>query len=132
VIVWPGLQAMPFSEGFARAKHCMRMVDSDRIAWAQEIAAYRTFLASLQPLSCSPKNNVIIGVPTAASGEPQALPLPIDRFTPRELVPGLESNAAAGESEDASTTAHAILSISIALAPEEGRPRPGGPGLLGE
>ncbi|CAM9708974.1 unnamed protein product, partial [Heterosigma akashiwo] len=50
------------SEQFQVAKKCMMIVDADRNSWAAEAAGYSTSLESLFPLSCSPKNNLIVGV----------------------------------------------------------------------
>lgn len=41
-------------------KYCMNLVDTDRSQYARE-HGYRTSLCSLKPLSCTPKNNLIIG-----------------------------------------------------------------------
>ncbi|XP_030048376.1 glutathione S-transferase C-terminal domain-containing protein [Microcaecilia unicolor] len=43
-------------------KHCMGLVDLDR-AWAAEGLGYSTQVISMEPESCSPKNNMIVGVP---------------------------------------------------------------------
>jgi hypothetical protein len=40
----------------------MNIVDMDRNAWAQE-HHYSTSLLSLNPLGCTPKNNIIVGIP---------------------------------------------------------------------
>ena len=77
----------PWSPAFARAKRCMRIVDADRMAWAVQVARYQTVICSLLPLACSPKNDVILGVPTEESGPPEEIPLPIDKFTPDECMP---------------------------------------------
>ncbi len=42
------------------AKRCMQLVDADRLCWAAG-RNYRVTLQSLQPLCCSPKNDLIIG-----------------------------------------------------------------------
>jgi len=83
-------ETFPMSPEFARAKRCMRIVDADRMAWAQQVARYRTFLCSLNPLACSPKNDVIIGAPSEESGPPEDIPLPVDRFTPDECAECLQ------------------------------------------
>jgi hypothetical protein len=69
------------SPAFAIAKQCMTAVDTDRLQWALEawaaagarwqVAApqqdndelWGAAVGSLQPFSCSPKNNVILGAP---------------------------------------------------------------------
>nr|XP_033812588.1 glutathione S-transferase C-terminal domain-containing protein isoform X2 [Geotrypetes seraphini] len=43
-------------------KHCMGLVDLDR-AWSAEGHGYSTQVISMEPESCSPKNNMIVGVP---------------------------------------------------------------------
>ncbi|XP_001367219.1 glutathione S-transferase C-terminal domain-containing protein [Monodelphis domestica] len=43
-------------------KQCMCLVDLDR-AWAAEERGYSVQLISMEPESCSPKNNMIVGVP---------------------------------------------------------------------
>lgn len=43
-----------------QGKYCMNLVDTDRSLYARE-HGYRTSLCSLIPLSCTPKNNLIIG-----------------------------------------------------------------------
>ena len=73
------------SDSFARAKRCMRIVDADRLQYAAEMGNYRTLITSLQPLNCSPKNNVIIGTPTAGSVRRGDIPLPVDKNTPQHL-----------------------------------------------
>eukprot|EP00911_Craspedida_sp_UC1_P002157 UC1_evm5s1656 len=52
---------------FRLAKTCMRLVDQDRLAHTSEISEYTCTLASLEPLGCSPKNNVIQGAPPLAA-----------------------------------------------------------------
>jgi hypothetical protein len=55
------------SESFLLAKRCMRLVDMDRclhfLRRARHLcgASYQCRLTSLFPLSCSPKNNVVVG-----------------------------------------------------------------------
>lgn len=48
---------------YKTAKTCMGLVDLDRNLWAQESGGYNTFLMSLDPPTCTPKNNVIVGIP---------------------------------------------------------------------
>ncbi|KAM5192119.1 glutathione S-transferase C-terminal domain-containing protein [Mantella aurantiaca] len=43
-------------------KQCMGLVDLDR-AWAAEQCGYKAQVISMEPESCSPKNNVIVGFP---------------------------------------------------------------------
>ncbi|XP_075056940.1 glutathione S-transferase C-terminal domain-containing protein isoform X1 [Mixophyes fleayi] len=43
-------------------KHCMGLVDLDR-AWAAEQYGYKAQVISMEPESCSPKNNLIVGSP---------------------------------------------------------------------
>ncbi|XP_074130009.1 glutathione S-transferase C-terminal domain-containing protein isoform X1 [Sminthopsis crassicaudata] len=43
-------------------KQCMCLVDLDR-AWAAEECGYSVQVVSMEPESCSPKNNMIVGVP---------------------------------------------------------------------
>ncbi|XP_077790015.1 glutathione S-transferase C-terminal domain-containing protein isoform X2 [Podarcis muralis] len=43
-------------------KHCMGLVDLDR-AWAVEKCNYSAQVISMEPETCSPKNNLIVGVP---------------------------------------------------------------------
>eukprot|EP01052_Picozoa_sp_SAG31_P028384 SAG31_NODE_2735_length_5170_cov_5.478407_3_plen_758_part_00 len=66
------------SPAFAVAKQCMRAVDSDRLQWAAEAWSktgveqgavhdkWSVAMGSLQPWSCSPKNNIILGGPAYA------------------------------------------------------------------
>lgn len=46
-----------------RGARCMGIIDSDRARLAQE-HGYSVTLSRLTPLSCTPKNNLLIGVPT--------------------------------------------------------------------
>ncbi|RUS71418.1 hypothetical protein EGW08_020822 [Elysia chlorotica] len=46
-----------------QGRECMNLVDSDRAAYARELG-YHVTLCSLQPLSCTPKNNLIVGIPS--------------------------------------------------------------------
>ncbi|XP_077332794.1 glutathione S-transferase C-terminal domain-containing protein [Lithobates pipiens] len=43
-------------------KRCMGLVDLDR-AWAAEQCGYKAHVISMEPESCSPKNNLIVGSP---------------------------------------------------------------------
>lgn len=52
----------PHKKQFCTAKKAMICVDIDRSSWAQQYQ-YTTDVKSLYPLNCSPKNNVIIGIP---------------------------------------------------------------------
>lgn len=45
-----------------RGARCMSVIDSDRLHLAEEFG-YRVTLTYLKPLSCTPKNNLLIGVP---------------------------------------------------------------------
>ncbi|KAL3880203.1 hypothetical protein ACJMK2_032464 [Sinanodonta woodiana] len=47
-------------ESEAQGKYCMNLVDTDRAMLAQE-HGYEVILCFLQPLSCTPKNNLLIG-----------------------------------------------------------------------
>ncbi|NXU58509.1 GSTCD protein, partial [Turnix velox] len=44
-------------------KQCMGLVDLDR-AWAAEACHYSVQVTSMEPESCSPKNNMVVGIPT--------------------------------------------------------------------
>ncbi|KAG6455082.1 glutathione S-transferase C-terminal domain-containing protein homolog [Manduca sexta] len=46
-----------------RGDKCMAVIDSDRGRLAEEFG-YKVTLTRLKPLSCTPKNNLLIGVPT--------------------------------------------------------------------
>lgn len=46
-----------------RGSRCMAVIDSDRARLAQEFG-YKVTLSRLKPLSCTPKNNLLIGVPS--------------------------------------------------------------------
>lgn len=46
-----------------QGRHCMNLVDTDRARLAEE-CGYSVTLCSLQPLSCTPKNNLLIGTKT--------------------------------------------------------------------
>jgi len=54
--------SFPSTPSFHIAKKCMTAIDYDRSLWAQSLG-YCTDIGSLNPLNCSPKNNIIIGVP---------------------------------------------------------------------
>lgn len=43
-------------------RYCMNLVDTDRLAYTEE-KGYDVILCSLQPLTCTPKNNLLIGTP---------------------------------------------------------------------
>lgn len=49
------------------AKLCMQMVDADRCRWMEE-QGYVCAMGSLHPLDCSPKNNLIVGLPAGRRG----------------------------------------------------------------
>eukprot|EP00750_Incisomonas_marina_P001812 INCI11684.1.p1 GENE.INCI11684.1~~INCI11684.1.p1 ORF type:complete len:896 (+),score=99.69 INCI11684.1:180-2867(+) len=68
---------------FRKAKRCMQIVDYDRQQWAQGAYNYQISEFSLEPLNCSPKNNVIVGVPPAAAGNMDDLPLVRSNLTHR-------------------------------------------------
>ncbi|KAH0615898.1 hypothetical protein JD844_026515 [Phrynosoma platyrhinos] len=46
-------------------KCCMGLVDLDR-AWSAERSNYSVQVISMEPETCSPKNNLIVGVPTSS------------------------------------------------------------------
>ncbi|XP_053610449.1 glutathione S-transferase C-terminal domain-containing protein homolog [Plodia interpunctella] len=46
-----------------RGARCMAIIDSDRARLAEEFG-YKVTLSRLKPLSCTPKNNLLIGVPS--------------------------------------------------------------------
>ena len=46
----------------SQGRHCMNLVDMDRALVARE-HGYQVTLCSLQPLTCTPKNNLLIGKP---------------------------------------------------------------------
>lgn len=52
------------NDNFIVAKQCMRLIDLDRASWTsdQVLGKYRLYQSSLQPLNCSPKNNVLIAM----------------------------------------------------------------------
>ena len=51
------------SRRFVTAKRCMVAIDADRLQALREAHGYaHTWMGSLRPLDCSPKNNVICGV----------------------------------------------------------------------
>ena len=54
------------SANFALAKRSMQLVDADRLLWARQ-HGYLVHMTSLTPLSITPKNNIIAGMPTAAA-----------------------------------------------------------------
>lgn len=47
---------------FVSGKKCMCLVDMDRATAAEE-HGYSVQVLSMEPESCSPKNNMIVGVP---------------------------------------------------------------------
>lgn len=47
---------------FFSGKQCMGLVDLDR-AWAAERCNYSVQVTSMEPESCSPKNNMFVGTP---------------------------------------------------------------------
>ncbi|XP_035992933.1 glutathione S-transferase C-terminal domain-containing protein [Fundulus heteroclitus] len=50
-------------------KHCMGLVDLDR-AWAAETHGYSVQVTTMEPESCSPKNNMLVGRPPQRTAEP--------------------------------------------------------------
>ncbi|XP_075980144.1 glutathione S-transferase C-terminal domain-containing protein homolog [Anticarsia gemmatalis] len=46
-----------------RGARCMAVIDSDRARLAEEFG-YKVTLSRLKPLTCTPKNNLLVGVPT--------------------------------------------------------------------
>ncbi|XP_076467808.1 glutathione S-transferase C-terminal domain-containing protein-like [Babylonia areolata] len=52
-----------------QGRQCMNLVDSDRAQLARE-AGYAVTLTSLQPLTCSPKNNLLIGYKDCTAAMP--------------------------------------------------------------
>lgn len=52
-----------FSLAVILGKQCMGLVDLDR-AWAAEEHNYTVQVISMEPESCSPKNNMFVGIPT--------------------------------------------------------------------
>uniref|UniRef100_UPI0037E98B1D glutathione S-transferase C-terminal domain-containing protein n=1 Tax=Semicossyphus pulcher TaxID=241346 RepID=UPI0037E98B1D len=48
-------------------KHCMGLVDLDR-SWAAETHGYSVRVMTMEPESCSPKNNMLVGRPPRTSG----------------------------------------------------------------
>jgi hypothetical protein len=49
------------SEAVQRAKFFMTVFDHDRNRWAHEEGGYSTRIFNLTPLTCTPKNNIIVG-----------------------------------------------------------------------
>ncbi|XP_054278518.1 glutathione S-transferase C-terminal domain-containing protein homolog [Macrosteles quadrilineatus] len=49
-----------------QGERCMQLIDSDRCLLARE-SGYRVSLAKLIPSTCSPKNNLLVGIPETAS-----------------------------------------------------------------
>lgn len=47
----------------ARGARCMTVIDSDRAHWAEEFG-YKVTLMTLKPVTCTPKNNLLIGIAT--------------------------------------------------------------------
>ncbi|XP_047222611.1 glutathione S-transferase C-terminal domain-containing protein isoform X3 [Girardinichthys multiradiatus] len=50
-------------------KHCMGLVDLDRV-WAAETHGYLVQVMTMEPESCSPKNNMLVGRPPQRTAEP--------------------------------------------------------------
>lgn len=48
-------------------KHCMGLVDLDR-SWAAETHGYSVQVMTMEPESCSPKNNMLVGKPEQEGG----------------------------------------------------------------
>ena len=48
-------------------KQCMGLVDLDR-SWAAETHGYSVRVSTMEPESCSPKNNMLVGEPPQQSG----------------------------------------------------------------
>lgn len=46
-----------------RGARCMKVIDSDRAHWAEEFG-YKVTLTTLKPYTCTPKNHLLIGIPT--------------------------------------------------------------------
>lgn len=45
-----------------QGEKCMKIIDADRCFHAEE-NNYRVYLAKMIPVTCSPKNNFIVGIP---------------------------------------------------------------------
>lgn len=45
-----------------QGEKCMKIIDVDRCLHAEE-CNYQVYLAKMKPVTCSPKNNFIVGVP---------------------------------------------------------------------
>lgn len=58
---------MCFSVWTCAGKQCMGLVDLDR-SWGAEIHGYLVRVMSMEPESCSPKNNMLVGRPAENSG----------------------------------------------------------------
>lgn len=57
----PRASAAASAERDTQRRACKLLIESDRLAAARE-AGYRTWLAGMHPASCTPKNDVLVGV----------------------------------------------------------------------
>merc|ERR1719326_307007 len=58
--------ALSIDKEFGR--NCMGIVDTDRLSLAKE-HGYRVAMSSLVPLTCTPRNNIILGWPQTAPSQ---------------------------------------------------------------
>lgn len=54
------IKCNPFSFCTTAGKQCMGLVDLDR-SWAAETHGYSVQVMTMEPESCSPKNNMLVG-----------------------------------------------------------------------
>ncbi|EGD80622.1 hypothetical protein PTSG_01210 [Salpingoeca rosetta] len=52
-------------------RNCMAIVDTDRLHYAQD-HGYSTLMSALVPITCTPRNNIIVGWPSTAEGNEEA------------------------------------------------------------
>lgn len=107
------------SPNFQLAKRCMQIVDADRLLWVQQEQQrqqqqqqqqppYKMSMTSLEPLEITPKNNVILGMPTPlfadndddhprAGCSPVSPPPPLDAWVALAASASENASAEAGE-----------------------------------
>ncbi len=94
----------------------MQVVDADRLCWVAE-HAYAVELRSLVPLSCSPKNNLIVGWPLE-NLQSTCIPQSVPAFTLEECC---AVRASSIESEVAEAAEAAVLLATSQISiPDQG------------
>jgi len=106
--------------GFLTAQRCMRLVDADRLLAACEAWRCGGWLGSLAPLSCSPKNSVLVLLP---EGDGLAAGLQGIRGQRRGGSPGLDDGEC-GVCDDDEAAGRAAISPATVPATTAAPPPP--------